>query len=68
VKALLTGKATSGVESYRINDRELRSYSITELLKLQQSLAAEVAAETKAAGLMGANAAGGRRRILVRCA
>ena len=65
VRAMLRGKASNGVQAYTINGRELRSYSMADLLKLQASLQAEVNAERKALGL---STSGGRQRILVRCA
>lgn len=49
VQAVLQGKATSGTMSYRIGERELRSYSIPELLQLQSQLAADVQRERAAA-------------------
>lgn len=64
IDALLAGKATSGVQRYTINGRELQSYSLTELLKLRQHLVAEVASQRRAAGIV--DERGSVRRILVR--
>lgn len=66
VTALLTGKATSGTESYVINGREMRSYSLPDLIKLQAKLKAEVNGERVAAGL--APPRSGIQRIFVRAA
>jgi hypothetical protein len=49
VQATLSGKATSGTSSYRIGERELRSYTITELIQLESKLKADVAREINAA-------------------
>jgi hypothetical protein len=49
VQATLSGKATSGTASYRIGERELRSYSIAELIQLESKLKADVAREINAA-------------------
>lgn len=51
VQALLLGKATSGTASYRIGERELRSYTMAELLQLESKLKADVAREDQAARL-----------------
>lgn len=64
VSALLKGKAGSGVEQYVINGRQLRSYPLADLIKLEAKLRAEVNAERVAAGLQPSG--GGVRRILVR--
>lgn len=67
VTALITRKATSGDEEYRINGRQLKSYPLPDLVKLQQKLRNEVDAERAAAGLPPLyGGAGGPRRILVR--
>ncbi len=58
VQALLTGKAGSGVESYRIAGRELRSYPLAELLRLESKLKAEVNSEHALAGKAPPYAAG----------
>lgn len=42
IKALLAGRATDGVLEYKIADRELRRYSMTELLQLKTYFSAEV--------------------------
>lgn len=65
VQALLKGKADSGVQSYQIAGRELRSYSLAELLRLETKLKTEVAAEQAAAGKP-SSGAGSVRRIFVR--
>jgi hypothetical protein len=51
VTAMLSGKASSGVAAYRIAGRELRSYELTELIKLQSSLRADVQRERRAASI-----------------
>lgn len=51
IRAMLKGKASSGVQSYQINNRRLDSYSIDELLKLLNYFERELAVEKrKAAG------------------
>jgi hypothetical protein len=65
VTALLQGKADSGVESYRINNRELKSYPLPDLIKLQAKLRSELSAERVAAGLQPLPGTG-VQRILVR--
>jgi hypothetical protein len=42
VRALLAGRASDGVLEYKIGDRELRRYSMNELMKLKSYLAGEV--------------------------
>lgn len=64
VTAKLRGVGGSAVESYTINGRELRRYPLADLIKLEQKLKAEVAAERRAAGLK--DGTGTVRRILVR--
>jgi hypothetical protein len=66
VRAKLGGKATDAVESYRINDRELRFYSLTELVRLEQKLASDVAREQLAAGITPDRPGNTVRRIFVR--
>lgn len=66
VQAKLGGKATDGIERYRINGREVQNYTITELIRLEQHLRQQVASEKKAAGFMGS--VGTARRIFVRTA
>ena len=51
IKALIKGKATTGQEHYQINGRELRSYPLPDLIRLQSRLEREVNAERAAAGL-----------------
>lgn len=65
VNAVLTKTAARGVAELTINGRQLKNYSIPELLKLKAHLEDEVRKERKAAGL---ETTGGRRRILLRCA
>ena len=55
IEATLEGKASSGMLDMRLNDRQVRSFSVEELLKLRDRYRAEVAAEDRAAGLGGAN-------------
>jgi hypothetical protein len=62
VRAMLRGKASSAVQRYRINNRELQYYSLDELMRLETRLATQVASEQAAAGK---TPAGGSRRILV---
>lgn len=64
VTAMLAGKAGSGVESYQINGRQLRSYPLPDLLRLQQQLRRDVQAEKTAADI--AAGLGGRQRLVVR--
>jgi len=64
ITAMLAGKASSAVESYRIAGRELRSYPLPDLLRLQQQLRRDVDAEKTAANI--AAGLGGRRRFVVR--
>lgn len=47
VQAILLGKATSGTYSYRIGERELRSYTMQELLQLESKLKVEVKRERR---------------------
>lgn len=70
VTLLLSGKAASGMESYRIDtggvERELRSYPLPELLALQRMLRGRVDAERAAVGLPALyGGAGGIRQIKV---
>ncbi len=44
IDAMLAGKASAGVRRYRINNRELESYGIDELLKLREFWAGKVRA------------------------
>jgi hypothetical protein len=64
VNAMLKGKATNAVMLYRINDREVRSYSIPELVKLRSLLLTQVGQERRAAGI--ADKTGSSRLIAVR--
>lgn len=51
VTALIKGKATTGQQSYRINGRQLDSYPLPDLIKLQGKLQRDVNRERAAAGL-----------------
>jgi hypothetical protein len=42
IKAVLAGRAGDGVQEYKINDRELRRYSMAELFKLKSYFESEV--------------------------
>lgn len=66
VRAKLKGKATDAVESYRINNRELRFYSLDELLRLETKLATDVAREQIAAGITPTEMGSQVRRVFVR--
>ena len=61
IRALMTGGA---VREYRIGERQLARYSLTELLQLQSRLKAEVAREKKAE--MIANGMGNPHAVFVR--
>ena len=63
IRDKIAGKATDGVNRYRINDREVQSYSVAELIKLEDFWARQVAAEERAAGI--ANPRGQSRHIRV---
>jgi hypothetical protein len=66
INALLAGKATTGTLSYRIGERTLESYSITELLQLKSHLQTEVAREANATDM--AKGLPSRRVVNVRLA
>lgn len=66
VQALLGGKAASGMERYAINGRELRSYPLADLIKLEAKLKAEVNAELASAGRAPLYNSGRIRPILMR--
>lgn len=66
VRAMLNGKATSGVLSYSIAGRALQSYSIEELLKLEAKLVADVQREQQAADMAAGQPS--RRRVMTRLA
>ena len=51
IRALVMGKATTGQMSYAINGRQLQSYSLQDLLRLEGKYKREVDAERAAAGL-----------------
>lgn len=68
VQTLLAGKASSGVMEYQINGRQLRSYPLPDLLKLEAKLKTDVDAERIAAGKPPIYGAGRVRRILTRIA
>ncbi|WP_018869517.1 hypothetical protein [Thioalkalivibrio sp. ALgr3] len=55
IEATLEGKASNGMLDMRLNDRQVRSFSVEELLKLRDRYRAEVAAEDRAAGMGGGN-------------
>lgn len=65
VTALLAGKAAEGTEFLRVAGRELRSYPLLDLIRLQAKLRTEVNAERMAAGLQPLPGTG-VRPILVR--
>jgi hypothetical protein len=64
VRALLAGKASSGVMQYRIGERQLQSYSMPELLALESKLMVDVSREENAEGL--AKGLKSRHRIAMR--
>jgi hypothetical protein len=66
VQALLAGKADSGVESYQIAGRQLSSYPLGDLLRLESKLKREIDFERLAAGMQTQYRGGGVRRILIR--
>src|SRR5574341_1665495 len=66
VRAVLSGKASSGVLSYSINGRALQNYSIEELLKLENKLVADVKREDLAEAMAAGQPS--RRRVMVRTA
>jgi hypothetical protein len=63
VQAVLLGKATNGTYYYRIGDRELRAYTMPELLALETKLKNEVRRE-KRAQLIEAGMADPRRTVV----
>lgn len=67
VQSLLAGKAASGTAEYTINGRQLKSYSLAELMRLEAKLKADVDRERIAAGQQPQHGAGRIRRILTRC-
>lgn len=68
VQALLQGKASSGTAEYTINGRQLKSYSLAELMRLESKLKTDVDRERISAGKAPAFGAGRIRRILTRAA
>ena len=66
VQALLQGKASSGTMDYTINGRQLRSYPLPDLLRLEAKLKGDVDRERVAAGKAPAHGGGRIQRILVR--
>lgn len=52
IDAYLANRANDGAASYRIADRELRRYTISELMSLRAMYVSEVQRERKAAGLV----------------
>lgn len=51
IRLTLQGKATTGMQSYQIEGRQLSSYSIAELIMLEGRYQLEVNRERRAAGL-----------------
>lgn len=68
VQALLQGKASSGTLEYSINGRQLKSYSMAELLRLESKLKGDVNREAVAAGKPSPYAANRIQRIFTRAA
>lgn len=68
VQALLAGKAASGVESYEVAGRQLKSYALPDLIKLEGKLKNQVNAEAILAGKAAPYPSTGIRRILTRLA
>lgn len=66
VQSLLAGKASSGVESYEVAGRQLKSYPLPDLIKLEAKLKAQVNAEAVLAGKAAPYPSTGIRRILTR--
>jgi hypothetical protein len=64
INALLLGRASTAQLRYKINGRELESYPLPDLMRLQKFYENQVAAEARARGL--ADPRGSARRILVR--
>lgn len=51
IRAKLAGKASDGIQKYIVNGREVQSYSVAELIRLENFWATQVAIEERAAGL-----------------
>lgn len=68
VQAVLLGKATSGTMEYQINGRQLRSYPLPDLMRLEAKLKADVDRELIAAGKDPVHGAGRPRTIWTRFA
>lgn len=68
VQTLLQGKAGSGTMEYTINGRQLRSYSLPELMRLEAKLKTDVDRERVAAGKTPLHGGGRIQRILTRAA
>ena len=66
IRAKLKGKATDAVNRYKIADRELQSYTIPELIKLERFWAEQAAQEDRAAGLRNTRGQVQRIRMQVR--
>jgi hypothetical protein len=66
VQSLLQGKASSGTMEYTINGRQLRSYPLPDLLRLEAKLKTDVDRERVAAGKAPVHGGGRIQRILVR--
>jgi hypothetical protein len=63
VQALLAGRATSGVLSYRIGERQLQNYSMAELLQLESKLKADVRREEDCAAIARGEASSRRMNL-----
>lgn len=63
VTAMLAGKGDSGVYEYEIRGRRLKSYTITELLQLQNHLRRELDRENTANGIANTTQFSGQIRV-----
>lgn len=66
IRAILAGRANDGVLSYRVGERELRRYTMAELITLESKFAQDVKREVDAARLAAGLAS--KRRTFVRFA
>lgn len=66
IRAILAGRANDGVLSYRVGERELRRYTMAELIVLESKFAQDVKRETDAARMAAGLAT--KRRTFVRFA
>lgn len=64
VRAVINGTATQGVQSYRINGRELSRYSIAELLALHSHLVTQVMHQQQESAISAGRPS--RRKVYVR--